>query len=80
MPNVTIYIDQDPAVGLSRIQSRVNNRLDLEQANFHQKVRQGYLELAKIYKERYVIINGNQTMEKVIDDVKAHLKDVLLCP
>jgi dTMP kinase len=78
MPNITFYIDQDPKVGLSRIQSRINNRLDLEQLEFHNQVRQGYLELAKLYQERYIVINGNQSIDAVINDVKAHLKDVLV--
>lgn len=78
MPNITFYIDQDPKVGLSRIQSRINNRLDLEQLEFHNQVRQGYLELAKLYQERYIVINGNQSIGAVINDVKAHLKDVLV--
>lgn len=78
MPNITFYIDQDPKVGLSRIQSRINNRLDLEQLEFHNLVRQGYLELAKLYQERYIVINGNQSIDAVINDVKAHLKDVLV--
>jgi len=78
MPDITFYIDQDPELGLSRIKSRVNNRLDLEQLEFHNKVRQGYLELAKKYDKRYIVINGNQTIDQVIHDVKGHLKDVLL--
>jgi dTMP kinase len=79
MPNYTVYIDQDPEIGLSRIKSRDNNRLDLEQLDFHKKVRAGYLKLAELYKNRYIVINGNQSMDALIADVKAHLKDVLLC-
>lgn len=79
MPNYTVYIDQDPEIGLSRIKSRDNNRLDLEQLDFHNKVRNGYLKLAQLYKDRYIVINGNQSIETLIADVKAHLKDVLLC-
>jgi dTMP kinase len=79
MPDVTVYINSDPQIGLARIKSRENNRLDLEQLDFHQKVREGYLLLAKMYPKRYMVINGDRTMQEVIDDVKAHLKDVLLC-
>ncbi len=79
MPDITVYINSDPEIGLSRIKSRDNNRLDLEKLDFHQKVREGYLQLAKIYPDRYMVINGDRTMQEVIDDVKAHLKDVLLC-
>ncbi|MDY0210480.1 MAG: dTMP kinase [Acholeplasma sp.] len=78
MPDITFYIDQAPEVGMSRIQSRVNNRLDLEKLDFHHKVREGYLALSKRYDKRYIIINGNQSIEGVIEDVKAHLKDVPL--
>jgi dTMP kinase len=79
MPDITVYINSDPQIGLARIKSRENNRLDLEQLDFHQKVREGYLLLAKMYPNRYLVINGDRTMQEVIDDVKAHLKDVLLC-
>lgn len=79
MPNLTVYINSDPQIGLARIKSRENNRLDLEKLEFHQKVREGYLTLAKMYPDRYLVINGDRTMQEVIDDVKAHLKDVLLC-
>lgn len=79
MPDITVYINSDPQIGLSRIKSRENNRLDLEKLDFHQKVREGYLKLADMYPQRYLVINGDRTMQEVIDDVKAHLKDVLLC-
>lgn len=79
MPDITVYINSDPQIGLARIKTRENNRLDLEQLDFHQKVREGYLLLAKMYPNRYLVINGDRTMQEVIDDVKAHLKDVLLC-
>ena len=79
MPDVTVYINSDPQIGLARIKSRDNNRLDLEKLEFHQKVREGYLTLANLYPSRYMVINGNRSMQEVIDDVKAHLKDVLLC-
>ncbi|MBM7452908.1 dTMP kinase [Acholeplasma morum] len=78
MPDITFYIDQAPEVGMARIQSRVNNRLDLEQLDFHHKVREGYLALSKRYDKRYIIINGDQSIEGLINDVKAHLKDVHL--
>ncbi len=78
MPDITFYIDQAPEVGMARIQSRVNNRLDLEQLDFHHKVREGYLALSKRYDKRYILINGDQSIEGLINDVKAHLKDVQL--
>lgn len=77
MPDVTFYIDLDPEIGLDRIKARSQNRLDKEKLDFHLKVREGYLTLAKIYKDRFVVINGNQPLESVMADIKTGLKDVL---
>ncbi|MCC9879691.1 dTMP kinase, partial [Streptococcus agalactiae] len=46
-PDLTLYFDVPSEVGLERIQKSVQrevNRLDLEQLDMHQRVRQGYLE------------------------------------
>ena len=45
LPDVTVYIDVAPEEGLSRITNshRKVDRLDLETAAFHTKVREGYL-------------------------------------
>ena len=45
MPHLTIYFDIEPEIGLKRISSnkgREINRLDLENLEFHSKVREGY--------------------------------------
>ena len=67
-PNLTIFIDLDPKVGIERIQSNRSsdlNRLDLERMAFHNKVYEGYHELVKMYPERIKVVNGHQTLEEV---------------
>ena len=67
-PDLTLLFDLDPQVGLNRINSNANrevNRLDLEKLDFHNKVRNTFLELAKKYPERYVIIDAGQSREEV---------------
>lgn len=76
LPDVTFYIDLDPEIGLDRIKTRSQNRLDKEKLEFHLKVREGYLALAKLYKDRFVVINGNQPLMSVMSDIKLGLKDV----
>ena len=52
-----------PAVGLSRIaaaKQREINRLDLEQQSFHEKVREGYLQLLEKHPSRIVKIDADQ--------------------
>lgn len=72
-PDLTLYFDLDPQVGLARINAnneREVNRLDLETIHFHQKVREGYLELLKKYPDRMVKVNAEQSIEHVFADVK----------
>ncbi|MCK4551426.1 MAG: dTMP kinase [Tenericutes bacterium] len=67
-PNLTIFVDVRPEVGLNRVFStadREKNRLDLESLEFHKEVYNGYLELIKIYPKRIKRINGEQPISKV---------------
>lgn len=67
-PDLTLLFDIDPEVGLARIaanSSREVNRLDLEKIEFHKKVRETFLSLAKRYPERYRIIDASKTKEEV---------------
>ncbi|MFJ7842104.1 MULTISPECIES: dTMP kinase [Lysinibacillus] len=74
LPDLTILFDISPEVGLARIHAhgdREVNRLDVESLAFHQKVREGYLQLVKRYPERIRVINADQNMEHVVEDVWA---------
>ena len=81
LPDLTIYIDLEPSIGLKRISSnnREQNRLDLEKLDFHNKVYEGYSIIAKKYSDRIKVINGNQTKDAVLNDtiklIDAFLKD-----
>ena len=80
MPNLTLYLDLDPQIGLNRIsknKGREVNRLDLEEINFHIKVREGYEKLIKRFPERIVKVNANQEVEKVLSDIEIILNERL---
>ena len=67
-PDLTLLFDLQPEVGLARIAANSNrevNRLDLEKLEFHNKVRNTFLELAKRYPERFVVIDASQSREEV---------------
>ena len=67
-PDLTLLFDLQPELGLARIAANSNrevNRLDLETIEFHTKVRNTFLELAKHYPERFVIIDASQSREEV---------------
>jgi dTMP kinase len=72
MPDLTLYLDLDPKIGLSRIaknKEREINRLDLEEINFHVSVREGYEEVMKMFPERMIRIDANQEVEEVMADI-----------
>ena len=73
MPDLTLYLDLDPQVGLNRIaknKGREVNRLDLEEIDFHLKVREGYEEVLKRFPGRMVRVDASQEVEKVMVDIK----------
>lgn len=66
LPTLTFYIDLDPKIGLDRIKNRKkSDRLDREELKFHNKVREGYLEVAKLYPERIVKIDGTKSIAEI---------------
>lgn len=76
-PDLTLLFDLDPQIGLARINSNAQrevNRLDLEKLEFHNKVRNSFLDLAKRFPERFVIIDASQSREEV---AKATLDAIL---
>lgn len=78
-PDLTLYFDIDSETGLTRIAKNAEreiNRLDLEKLEMHQRVRQGYLELAELEKSRVVTIDASQDIEQVVADA---LKEILDC-
>jgi dTMP kinase len=79
LPDLTIYIDVDPNIGLSRIKKnqRKVDRLDLEELTVHNKVREGYLELAKMFKDRFRVIDGNRTPIEIYADIKREVLKIL---
>lgn len=67
-PDLTLFFDLEPEVGLERIEensSREVNRLDLEKLSFHHKVRDSFLKLMEMFPDRYVRIDASKSREEV---------------
>jgi dTMP kinase len=74
LPDLTIFIDVRPEVGLARVfknTGREINRLDLETTEFHHKIYQGYRSLMKRFPNRIKAVNGEGTIEEVSEAVIA---------
>ncbi len=79
-PDLTLLFDINPELGLDRIrknQGREVNRLDLEKIEFHKKVRETFLNLAKKYHDRYVIIDASKSQKEVEEEVYNIIKERL---
>lgn len=79
-PDLTLLFDIPVSTGLTRRKHhhKVQDRLDLESKSFHEKVRKGYLSLAKRDPKRIKIIGGRRTPDmiakQVADTVSMFLK------
>ncbi|MFP7300285.1 dTMP kinase [Neobacillus niacini] len=80
MPDLTIYFDIEPEIGLQRInknKGREVNRLDLEKLDFHQKVREGYHLVMERFPDRIVKIDASGEVNDVFDRTMEILKGKL---
>lgn len=70
-PDLTVLIDMDPDVGLSRALSRqgVEERFESFGADLQKQMRAGFLSLAREYADRFRIIDGARDMDAVAADV-----------
>jgi dTMP kinase len=68
-PDVTVLLDVPVDVGLARRNGTEEvNRLDIEQHDFHEKVRQAYLDLAKANdRGRWVVVDANRSIDEIAD-------------
>ena len=72
MPDVTVVIDVPAAVGLARIRQRASDlpdRMERENIGFYEKIREGYLVLAKGMPDRFIVLDGTQTLEDVEEQI-----------
>jgi dTMP kinase len=69
LPDKTLLVDLDPEVALKRItDERGKNRLDKEPIEFHRRVREGFLAEARLDPERFVVLNGEQSPDAVLNE------------
>ena len=72
LPDITILVDVLPQIGLSRL--RDIDRIEGAGLKFQEKVRNGYLKLAK-QNQRFFIVNGTGTKKKVRDEIIRIVRD-----
>lgn len=73
-PDLTLVFDVSTEISQSRVGDE-KDRMESAGVEFHKKVRNGYLEIAKNEPERVKIINANNSIEQVFEDTKKTLND-----
>lgn len=80
MPDLTLVIDVPTEVSLARIRQRatdVPDRMERENIDFYNKVREGYLVLAKGMPERFAVIDGSKSEDAVAKRVWTEVQRLL---
>jgi dTMP kinase len=81
VPDRTILLDIEVSLGFERLEQRheangtANDRIEQEDRTFHERVRSGYLELAKRWPGRITIVDAARDPETVAEEVWARLAD-----
>lgn len=74
--DLTIVFDIDVQTAQMRL-GKTKDRLEKEGVDFHTKVKNGYLELEKLYPERIKTVNANRSIEEIFSDVKKIVGELL---
>jgi len=73
-PTLTILIDVPAEIGLGRLQSR--DRLEAESNDFHERVRQEYLQIAMMDPERYFVVDGTQPVNEIHSQITERVSEL----
>ncbi len=73
-PTLTIIIDQPAEIGLARLKSR--DRLEAEPLAFHERVRNEFLQIASLDPERYLIVDGTQSIDDIHEEIISRVGEI----
>jgi dTMP kinase len=84
-PDLTLLLDLPPEVGLIRARRQLEkggrssqeSRFENEHLDFHRRVREGYLELARREPERFRLIDAAQDEDRVRVDIRVAVESFL---
>lgn len=77
LPDLTVVLDLPAAVGIGRIAGRAHDSFETMGLAFHERVRQGYLEIAREDKARVAVVAADRGEAEVREAVRALVEDRL---
>jgi len=79
IPDLTVLIDLPVEESMKR-RGKNPDRFEQENIEFHERVRNGYLEMARTNSDKWIVINGTKSQENVAKDVDQAILDRLQLP
>jgi dTMP kinase len=76
-PDLTILLDIDTMTGLDRAKRKGVDRMEAKEVAYHERVRSGYMELAKRYSGRIKVIKVAKTIEMTQRAVACEVEHVI---
>jgi dTMP kinase len=74
-PHLTVVLDLEPHHGLGRFEER--DRIEGESLEFHLRVREGYLRMAKTDPDHYLVLDAHGAVEEIAERVRERLAPLL---
>ncbi len=76
--DLTIVIDLDPVVGLARVASRragaaATDRYEARSTDYHERLRQGFLGIARADPVRCVVVDGFKSVDDLAREIRGHV-------
>ncbi len=75
VPDLTVLLDVDPAIGLSRVTSP--DRLESEPIDYHQRVRRAFVDIAAADPTRYLVIDADQDKDAIAEQIRHRVAELL---
>lgn len=76
-PNLTILLHLPVHIALERLGSKERDRIEQENLEFHQRVSDGYLELAKMFQDRIKVIDGTKDKDDIHKEIIQLVEELL---
>lgn len=76
-PDLVVVLDVDEQTSRDRISGRGADRLEAESLEFHQRVRQGFLDLAEAHPSRYLVVDASEDPEAIAEKVRDRVGELL---
>ena len=75
-PHLTVVLDVEPSAGLARFEGR--DRIEGESLEFHQRVRQAFLDLAAQDPDHYLVLDARASIDEIAAEIAARVEPLLV--